>query len=277
MSDKKTAIKHFQSLKPSAAFKQLDFSKLPKEEDRKGRNILHIQNGKATIYLDVFKTRHRVKNNKEKDLMPAYIKELPAKLTELLIDYIKKAGIKDNSKRTRQEVKDNVQFYVFHVEKENQTVKYQKSGFSRAISAAMKEVYDKKDLSTNTLRHAFNTWVAEHLEEFTDQQLQQISIDVGDTPRMMPTNLRYRIAQQGNKGLDVTEIQDAVHDNEYARKVMQGGMEEAASVGNVEQQDMEEVISPTTTIIPKSADEIIDRIGELHKELARLNFALSKI
>ena len=132
MSDKKTAIKHFQSLKPSAAFKQLDFSKLPKEEDRKGRNILHIQNGKATIYLDVFKTRHRVKNNKEKDLMPAYIKELPAKLTELLIDYIKKAGIKDNSKRTRQEVKDNVQFYVFHVEKENQTVKYQKSGISRS-------------------------------------------------------------------------------------------------------------------------------------------------
>jgi hypothetical protein len=124
--------------------------------------------------------------------------------------------------------------------------------------------------------------VGRSLEEFTDTQLEQIAIDVGDTPRTLPTNLRYRITQQGNRGLQVTEIQEAIHDNEYAKKVMVGGMEEGGSVGDAgnvaEVIDPDEVMSPPPAIIiPKSADEIINRIGELHKELARLNFALSKI
>jgi uncharacterized membrane-anchored protein YhcB (DUF1043 family) len=138
------------------------YSKLPTEEGMKGKNILHVEKGKATIYLDVFKTRWRVKNQMKKELLPRYIKELPPRLTELLIDYIKKAGIKDNSKRTKQEIKDDVKWYVFHVESKDQTVKYQKIGFSTTISAAMNKVYDKKDMSVNTIRHSFNTWLVDH-------------------------------------------------------------------------------------------------------------------
>jgi hypothetical protein len=257
------------------------FSKLPKEEDRKDKNILLIEKGKATIYIDSFKTRHRVKNNKTKELMPTYVKELPPKLTEFLNDYIKKAQLKDNAKRTRQEVKDNVNYYIFHIEKGEQTEKYKNSGFSKAISAAMKEIYGKTDLSVNTIRHAFQSWIAQHIEEFTDAQLKQIFVDVGDTPKNMPTALRYRIAQQGNKGMEVTEIQDMIHDEEYAKKVMQGGAEEEGSVGNagdIAEIIEDEILSPSpSNEVPQTAESICKKIGELHTEIARLQYILVKL
>lgn len=216
-------------------------SKLPSEEERKGKNILHLEKGKATIYIDVFKIRKRVKNQKVKEPLKTYIKELDPKLTELLQKYIKNAEIKDNSKRTKQEKKDNVTYWFYHIEKEAQTQRYQNSGFSKAISAALKEVYKKTELSVNTLRHAFNTWLLKHIHEFNDAQRKQISEDVGDTPRNPATNERYRRSKKENVGKSVTEIEGNIH---VADAIRNGGGEEGSVGGGAEQPDLDEVNSP---------------------------------
>jgi hypothetical protein len=91
-------------------------SKLLTEEERKGKNIVHIEKDQATIHIDRFKTRTKTTNNKTKELLPTYIKVLNPKLTSLLKDYIKKMNIRDMSKLTRDEKRQNTEFYIFHLE-----------------------------------------------------------------------------------------------------------------------------------------------------------------
>lgn len=53
MSDKKTIIKDFQSMKPSVAFKQLDFSKLPKEvRDKIKLDLSQVSNDTLDLQFD---------------------------------------------------------------------------------------------------------------------------------------------------------------------------------------------------------------------------------
>jgi hypothetical protein len=260
-------------------------SKLPTEEERKGKNIVHIEKDRATIYIDRFKTRTRTKNNTTKELLPTYIKVLNPKLTSLLKDYIKKMSIRDMSKLTRDEKRQNKEFYIFHLEeKPDQTYK-DAGGLGDVITTAMFKVFGKRKVSANTVRHAFNDWLSEHMKEFTDAQLREIAIDVGDTPRDLPTNLRYRIARQENVGMTKTEIQGMLEDDEYAKGLALAAAEEEGSVagGDVQhvsnlvhfptiEEEQEESGMVQAPFVEKAwtKEEIVKRLGELEQEKARL-------
>lgn len=235
------------------------YSKLPDADKRKGKNIIFIEKDTATLYLDKFKTRVKVVRNKEKELLPTYVKTLNPRLTSLLKDYIKKSGIKDMAKLTPLERREKKEFYIFHKESGTQEELYSKGGFSEYVSKCLKKVYEKKDLSVNTFRHSFNDWISQHLKEYTDAQLEEIAIDVGDTPRSLPTNLRYRIARQENKGMEKSQIDEMIRDDAYARELARAGAEEEASIGQVAEDvekddDVDEVVSPIREPIVVNSD-----------------------
>ena len=196
----------------------------------KDKNILVMEKDKATIYLDKFKTRWstRGSTNKRGEVLPLYKKELNPRLVSLLKDYIKRFDVKDKQ-------------YVFFPEGANHDEPYSDKSFGTAITSSLAQIMKpllktKKNLGgVNTLRHWFNTYVTEHYNEYTDAQRKEIALDVGDTPRNPSTNLRYTIANQGNKGKTVTEIQGEVFDREKAKEQAILEAEEEGSVGEVDQ------------------------------------------
>ena len=226
-------------------------SKLPSENDRKGKNILHIEGETATIYLDKFKTRWRTVNNKTKEVLKTYVKTLNPRMSSVLRDYIQKCGIKDNSRRTAAEKRLGTTFYVFP-KVEDVSLPYAKANsLGDYLSEALKKIFGKAGLSANTIRHSFNTYLAEHISEFTDSQLIEIAEDLGDTMRDLPTNLRYRVAKD-NADMSKTEIFGALNDDDYAQGVMLANAEDVGenqSVGNdtspaQQDDDDDEVQSP---------------------------------
>lgn len=229
------------------------YSKKPTDKESENRNIIYKDGDNLMLSIDVFKTRWKVSGQatEKKELLPRYIKQVNNRLSSLFLDYIKKAEVKDMAKLTTAERRQNKQYYVFHLEGEPEQG-YSESSFSKVISNAFKKVFNnRKGLSVNSMRHIFNTWIAENIQMFNDAKLQELAVDVGDTPKNLPTNLRYRIANQDVADLDKTEIEGVVQGNEYVRNMMMAGAEEEGSIGNVEntngqsQQDMEEVQSPT--------------------------------
>jgi hypothetical protein len=126
--------------------------------------------------------------------------------------------------------------------------------------------------------------VSDNLNQFNDAQLQQISIDVGDTARNLPTNLRYRIQLQENADLEKTEIQGNMYENEYVRKMAELEAEEGGSVGDVEPNnddtksvsDVDEVISPSPISVDTSTelDTLYKKLGETQIQLKTLEMAI---
>jgi hypothetical protein len=127
--------------------------------------------------------------------------------------------------------------------------------------------------------------LSEHLKEFTDAQLREIAIDVGDTPRDLPTNLRYRTARQENVGMTKTDIQGMLEDDEYAKGLALAATEEEGSVagGDVQhvsnlvhfpaiEEEQEESGMVQAPFVEKvwTKEEIVKRLGELEQEKARL-------
>lgn len=259
------------------------FSKKPTSKEADGRNILYTDDGKMYVSIDRFKTRFRVggASKQAKELLPRYVKEVNSRLADLFKKYIKLWNIKDMSRLSNEERRQGKEYYIFHQETKGQADMYDENSFSKVISNCFKAVFNgRKGLTVNTLRHAFNTWVSQHIEEFTDAQLQQIAIDVGDTPKNLPTNLRYRIANQENVGMEKTQIEDMLHDDEYARNVMLAGAEENASVGNIEQQEMpnDEVNSPMPVNINPDVnlDELYKQLGKAYFEVERVKLIIAR-
>ena len=253
------------------------YSKLPTEKEQEGKNILVINKESATLYLDKFKTRFRVKNEKKKELLPRYIKEVNSRLASLLRDYIKKFNIKDMSKLTAQEKRANKQYYIFHKETGTQEELYSKGGFGDHVTACMKAVYGKPKLSVNTLRHAFNNWVADHIKEFDDTKRKEISVDVGDTAQNMPTHMRYRIANPEMADVEKTQIEGMLHDDAYAKKLFDANAEEGGSVANEspQMQDVEEIVSPLVNEVQTTLDNtplniLYLKLGQATMEVERL-------
>jgi hypothetical protein len=225
-----------------------------------------------------------LRSDKKTEVLPRYVKEINPRLKSMLMDYIKKWNVKDMSKLTTAEKRQNKQYYVFYKETGTVEDRYEDNTFSKYLSSAFKRVFGgKTGLSVNTFRHAYNTWVAEHIQEYNDAQLKEIAIDVGDTPKSLPTNLRYRISNADNAGMDKTEIEGMLNDADYAKGVMEAGGGEGGSVGGGNAGDQEidddnEVMSPAPPqAIPQTAEEIIQKIGELHAQIARLQYALMKL
>jgi hypothetical protein len=119
------------------------------------------------------------------------------------------------------------------------------------------------------MRHIFNSWIVENLVQFNDNQLQEISIDVGDTAKNLPTHRRYRISLQENADMDKTEIEGNIHDNEYARNVMLANIEEGGSVGNVadvaDVADVDEVNSPSPVSGSATKQSVLDTMRKYYE------------
>lgn len=209
------------------------YSKLPSEAEREGKNFLHIEKNKVTAYIDRFKIRTMTRNNKKKEVLPTYIKELNPVLASHIKDYIKKCGIRDMSKRTKDEKKKDTQFDIFHLKDDPEKTYKEAGGLGDVIQDCIYRIYKVKGKtrpSANTIRHNFGVWVTNNINEFTDEQLRQIAIDVGDTPKDLPTNLRYRIANQNNVGKTKTEILEDLEDKRQAFEMLLEAVDEGGSV-----------------------------------------------
>lgn len=175
---------------------------------------------------------------------------------------------------------------MFHLKDTPDATYKNASGLGEVITTAMAKVFERKQVTANTVRHAFNDWLSEHMKEFTDAQLREIAVDVGDTPKDLPTNLRYRIARQDNVGMTKTEIQGMLEDDAYAKELMLAGAEEEGSVAGGDVQPVSnlvmfprieddgdvtggEVQAPFDGTV-WTKEEIVKRLGELEQEKARL-------
>lgn len=254
------------------------YSKKPNDKEADGRNIVYADGDKMFFSIDMFKTRFRVSGNAtaKKELLPRYVKELDSKLSSLLKDYIKKAQVKDMSKLTSEERRNKRNFFVFYKESGTSADGYDEGSFSKVLSQSMKRVFNGRTaLSVNTLRHMFNSWIAENLNQFNDSQLQQIAIDVGDTPKQLPTNLRYRIQHAENIDVDKTEIQGNIAENDFIREMVEREGEEEGSVGNVAEQD--EVVSPAPPmVVDGDIDILYTKLGRAVMEVKNIEFMIAK-
>lgn len=229
------------------------YSSKPDDKDIKGKNIVvvDIKNKTAHIYIDDFKIRYMTRNNITKEVMPRYETKLTDDLTNLLIMYIQAHQIKDMSKLTAQEKKNNAEYYVFYQELGINFNKYSNaSSFSDHIKTASKKIVEAP-LTANDYRHSFQTDIMNNINEYTDQQLFQISTDAGDKPKDLATNLRYRIANPMNKGLNVNEINEMID----LKKQILKPQEDGGSIGNID----DDVISPQHNDDPKTdIDTLVD-------------------
>lgn len=250
------------------------YSKVPTEKEREGKNILVIDKNNATLYIDKFKTRFRVTNEKKKELLPQYVKDVNSRLASLLRMYIKNFDIKDMSKLTPQEKRQKKEYYMFHKETATQDQLYSKGGFSDHVTACMKAVFGKPKLSVNTFRHAFNDWVMENIKQFDEFKRKQISVDVGDTPQKMPTHARYRIANPEMENIEKTQIEEILHDDAYAKKLHDAQAEEGGSVANETPQmnDVEDIVSPQV-----QPNIYLTNLDELYRQYGETMFKLKKI
>lgn len=262
------------------------YSKKPTDRENEGKNILYADGDKLFLSIDVFKTRWRVSgaSTTKKELLPRYVKEVNSILASILKDYIKKWNVKDMSKLTATEKKAKKNYYVFYKETGTNYEAYDEGSFSKVISNCFKQVFKRNGLSVNTFRHMFNTWIAFHLNEFTDAQLQEISIDVGDTAKNLPTHLRYRIAEQMNAGIEKTEIEGQILDYDFAREEVIARAENEGSIGQPENQqdDEDEINSPA----PKPQEnlqgitndtglnELYQRLGKAYIEMKQLELLI---
>jgi hypothetical protein len=263
------------------------YGKKPTEAEAKDRNIVYNEKGKLYFSLDVFKTRWRVRGNskEKKELLPRYIKEVNSYLASLLKDYIKKWNIKDMSKLTADEKKKGTNYYLFHLETGNQEQKYG-GGFSKYVSSCCEKVFNgRKRISPNTFRHLYNTYIADNLNEFNDAQLKEISIELGDTPREMASNLRYRHQNQVNADIEKTQIEGLIRYKKDAIDAMNIQNEEEGSVGDIGEatpkdrefnndiqsvSDIDEVVSPAPAPIGVSTDTQLEvlyaQLGKAYME-----------
>ena len=264
------------------------FGKPPTEQESKDRNILYNDNGKLYFSIDVFKTRYRTtgSSKERKELLPRYVKEVNSYLASLLKDYIKKFDIKDMSKLTRDEKKKGINYYVFHQEKKNQTQNYG-SGFSKYVSSCCEKVYKRKNLTPNSFRHLFNTYIADHLNEFNDNQLHDISLDVGDSPRNLSSNLRYRHQNQQNEDIAKTQIEGIIRYKKDAKDAMDIQNEDVGSIGDVQEvddkdnksvSDIDEIQSPSPAPINVSTDTELEvlyrKLGDAQIQMKTIEYMI---
>ena len=231
------------------------FSKKPTETEATNRNILYTEKGNMYLSLDVFKTRWRTQgaSKERKQQLPRYIKEVNPFLASLLKDYLKKWDIKDMSKLTADEKKKSVNYYIFHLETGSQQTKYD-GGFSKLVSSCSEKVFNgRKNITPNTYRHLYNKYITDNLNEFNDNQLNEISLDVGDTPKALASNLRYRHQNQVNKDLEKSTIEGIIRYKKDAIDAMNLANEDIGSIGDIQEQhdtdtksvsDVDEVVSP---------------------------------
>jgi hypothetical protein len=266
------------------------FGRKPTETEAKDRNILYNDKGKLYFSLDVFKTRYRTQgaSKEKKQQLPRYIKEVNSFLASFLKDYIKKWNIKDMSKLTADEKKKGVNYYIFHLETGSQETKYD-GGFSKLVSSCSEKVFNgRKNITPNTFRHLYNTYITDNLNEFNDNQLNEISLDVGDTPKAMASNLRYRHQNQINQDIEKTQIEGIIRYKKDAIDAMNVANEDVASVGDIQDNidtetrsvgDVDEIQSPPPVNNVSTDTELqtlYTKLGEAHMQVKSFELLIQR-
>lgn len=261
------------------------YGRKPTETEATGRNIFYKDGGKYYFSIDKFKTRMRLSGSakEQKELLPRYITEVNPYLASLMKDLITKWGIKDMSKLSKEEKKKKTEYFIFHLEKGSQEQNYG-SGFSKYVALCSKAVYNRNNITPNIYRHLYNTYIADNLNLFNDNQLNAISIDVGDTPRAMASNLRYRHQNQQVAEIEKTQIENLIRYNQDAVNAMNIQNEEEGSVGNVEnneqrnEQDADEIQSPPPIIQSNDSDfdVLYKKLGVAQMEVRTLELMIMR-
>jgi hypothetical protein len=267
-----------------------------KPDNLEDKNIVYCQgegdNEKLFISIDKFKTRHRTtgRTNKKKEVLPRFEKELNPRLASLIKDHIQKDKVPDMAKRTVAQKRDDTQFYIF-AKDDKHTDYYDDNSFSKLLTGYFKYVFKRAGLSVNTFRHAYNTFIYKNANSFTDAHMKEISLSVGDKPRELPSNARYRDVDPKLADLEKTIIEEMLIDDDYAKKLMEGNAEEGGSIqGDVAKDDGEqEVVSGEARQVPQNdnvgayagvVDEDLNvlytRLGEAHMQVKLLEGLIAK-
>ena len=157
---------------------------------------------------------------------------------------------------------------------------YEDNSFSNYMKACFQKVFNnRKGISINTIRHIFNNWIAENLNNFNDNQLNQLAEDVGDSPKLLPSNLRYRFQIAENEDMGRTEIEGNIQENEVIRKMVEIEREEEGSIRNDEEKNDDEVISPISveTITEDiELDKLYKKLGEAYMQVKSLELMIQR-
>lgn len=247
------------------------YSKKP--TDLEDKNIIYAagegDDEKLFISIDRFKTRYRTtgRTNKKQEVLPRFEKELNPRLASLLKDHFKKDKVPDMAKRTVAQKRDGTQFYIF-AKDDKHTEYYDDNSFSKLLTGYFKYVFKRAGLSVNTFRHSYNTFIFKNANSFTDKHMKEISLDVGDKPRELPSNVRYRDVDPKLADIEKTVIEEMLIDDEYAKKLMEGNAEEGGSIqGDVAKDDgEEEVVSGEARQVPKT-DSVGGGAGVVDEDL----------
>jgi hypothetical protein len=257
------------------------YSEKPTDNEMKDKNIVVLTDDKATFYIDNFKTRYitRYKKKAREELLETYVKEVNGQLASLLRDYIERFKVVDMTHAS-----DDKQHFIFTSntiddglsEKDlAKTISKMDDAFGKRVSYALRTVYKLNKLTVNSMRHAFNDWIAKHFNEYTDAQHQAIAIDVGDKPTRMQSNIRYRYANENNVDKDNTQIQDELIGMEQANRMAREDMEEEASVGAPEPlQDITEMEAPTNVGNDSTLRELYEKYGMLYFSLKKIEMQI---
>ena len=244
------------------------YSKRPSDRELEGINIIYGDGDKMFMSIDKFKTRFRTtgRTNKKKEVLPRFEKELNPRLAELLKDYIKKDNIPDMSKLTTTQKRAGVAYYILSKDEEHKEG-YDDNSYSKLLSGFMKHIFKRNGLSVNTMRHAYNTFIMDNANMFNDKRMREISIEVGDKPRDMPTNTRYRTVAPELADIEKSVLEGIIVDNDYAKKLMEGNAEQAGSIqGDAKDDGEEEVVSGEVRQVPQT-DRVAGVAGVVDEDL----------
>jgi hypothetical protein len=261
------------------------YSKKPSPRDMNDRNILYADGDKMFISIDKFKTRYRTSTgraNKKKELLPRFEKAINPQLASLFKDYITKDKVGDMSKMTTNQRRDGLNYYIFSKDDDHKEM-YEDNSFSKVMTGFFKHIYKRPKLSVNTFRHIYNTFLADNMPMINDKKWKEIAIEVGDTAKEFPTNVRYRTVNPEYGDIEKTVLEEAMIDNDYVKNLMIGDAEEEGSVGNVPQGDVDDVVSPTRQV-PQTdkvgADEdlkvLYTRLGEAKMQVELIKSMIAK-
>lgn len=210
------------------------FSKEPTDAEQKDRNILWLKKvdgeWKGRFYIDKFKIRRMVRNNKTKEILPRYIKDIDNRLADLFATYIHHFKINDMSKLSAQEKRNKKEYYLFFPDGRDPSVPYPNAGgYGKVVVAGMRKVFNnRKGLSTNAFRHNHTDWISRNYKTYNDEQIKEIKIDVGDAK--LDTFLSYRFGDVNTLGMKAAEVVEIVKDQDYAKALMEAEAEEEGSV-----------------------------------------------
>lgn len=264
------------------------YSKKPTEAEQKDKNLLWLRKEggvmKGTLFIDKFKTRWNVRKNVKREVLPRYVKDIHPKLAILFDDYIKALHIRDMSGLAPAEKRAGRQYYLFYPEDKEQDTAYPKAGgYGSNVAASMRLIFKgRKKLNATAFRHYFNQDISLNIQQFNDEKLAEIAIDLGDTFKGMPQNLRYRWANEDNLDKGITQILSEL------RRVGEGDGEESVQGGSVVERRLEqmEVIGEedeSEVVIERDSrgnvgkEGALRRIGEIQVQMRKLTMEMERL